>query len=216
MFKSQHYQIIKGLINKETSDICYRYLLNKRRIFTFLHENKLISPFNDHWGVQQDAQVPGAWAHYDDVLMSTLLVQTKKKIEENINIKLIETYTYTRLYTYGNELQRHKDRPSCDISGTMNLGGDSWPIFVDPTGKENNPGIRIDLEPGDCLMYRGCEIEHWREKFYGESCGQVFLHYNDANQTKSKGIEFDGRPMLGLPNSVRPYINNKEKNENSR
>ena len=41
-------------------------------------------------------------------------------------------------------------------------------------------------------MYKGCELEHWREKFYGESCGQVFLHYNDANTATAKN-QFDGR-----------------------
>ena len=157
-----------------------------------------------------DPQVPNAWANYDDVLMTTLLVETKAKLEKEIDMKLIETYTYTRLYVYGNELHRHKDRPSCAVSATMNLGGDNWPIYVDNTGGQNNPGIRIDLEPGDCLMYRGTELEHWREKFYGESCGQVFLHYNDANDPQSKDNEFDGRPILGLPNSARPYIKGKK------
>ena len=206
MFKTQHYQIIRNLISPEMANIAYRYLLNKKRVFTFLHENKLVSPFNDHWGMLTDEQVPNAWANYDDILMTTLLVECKQKIEKEIDMKLIETYTYTRLYVYGNELQRHKDRPSCAVSATMNLGGDPWAIYVDNTGGQGNQGIRVDLEPGDCLMYRGCELEHWREKFYGESCGQVFLHYNDASDPQAKDNHYDGRPILGLPNSVRPYI----------
>ena len=35
------------------------------------------------------------------------------------------------------ELKRHKDRPSCEISTTLNLGGDPWPIFIDGTGENN-------------------------------------------------------------------------------
>jgi hypothetical protein len=92
----------------------------------------------------------------------------------------------------------------------MNLGGDPWAIYIDNTGGENNPGTRIDLEPGDCLMYKGTDCEHWREKFYGESCGQVFLHYNDASDPKSKDNQYDGRPILGLPSSARPYIKGKD------
>jgi len=49
------------------------------------------------------------------------------------------------------------------------------------------------------LMYRGCELEHWREPFEGENCGQVFLHYNDANCKNAQANTFDRRPMLGLP-----------------
>ena len=41
------------------------------------------------------------------------------------------------LYKQGDELKRHKDRPSCEISTTLNLGGDPWPIFIDGTGADN-------------------------------------------------------------------------------
>ena len=37
----------------------------------------------------------------------------------------------------GDILKRHKDRPSCEISTTINLGGDPWPIFIDDTGSNN-------------------------------------------------------------------------------
>tara|TARA_B100000287_G_scaffold423749_1_gene467423 strand:+ start:832 stop:1476 length:645 start_codon:yes stop_codon:yes gene_type:complete len=213
MFKQNHYQVIRGVISPEMAELCYHYLLNKRRVFRFLHENRLVSPFNDHWGTTNDSQIPNTWSHYDDVLMATLLVDTKSKLEKEIDLKLVETYTYTRLYVYGDELKRHKDRPSCQISATMNLGGDPWPIFVDNTGGEGNVGTKVDLQPGDCLMYRGCELEHWREKFYGESCGQVFLHYNDASDPMAKENEYDGRPILGLPVSAMDYY--KPKNENT-
>ena len=205
MFKTDHYQVIKNLISPDMANLCYRYLLNKRRVFKFLHENKLVSPFNDHWGALTDQQVD-AWANYDDVLMTTLLVETKSKLEKEIDMKLIETYTYTRLYVYGNELHRHKDRPSCAVSATMNLGGDEWPIFVEPSGEEGKPGIKVMLEPGDCLMYKGCELEHWRDAFYGETCGQVFLHYNDASEPEAEYNRYDGRPFIGIPKSALNYL----------
>tara|TARA_R100001510_G_scaffold41337_1_gene37709 strand:- start:3251 stop:3508 length:258 start_codon:yes stop_codon:yes gene_type:complete len=77
----------------------------------------------------------------------------------------------------------------------MNLGGDLWPIFLkDKHGKTN----RADLNPGDLLIYKGCELEHWREKFTGNNCTQVFLHYVE-NKTKNKKLKWDTRPHLGLP-----------------
>ena len=49
------------------------------------------------------------------------------------------------------------------------------------------------------LIYEGCKLEHWREPFEGDNCGQVFLHYNNVNgQFKDINI-FDGREKLGLP-----------------
>ena len=102
----------------------------------------------------------------------------------------------------------------------MNLGGDLWPIYIDPTGEDNvthiseaevivkegaDPGIKVDLNPGDMLIYRGNELEHWREPFQGEDCVQVFLHYNNTATKGSKENLFDKRPHLGLP----PYFKRK-------
>ena len=124
---------------------------------------------------------------------------------------LVPTYSYTRLYEKGNILRRHKDRPSCEISTTLHLGGEEWPIFLDPSGadfvideykqtiKSGAPkGIRVDLQVGDMLIYSGCDLEHWREPFEGNVCSQVFLHYNHANGPLAKTNLFDKRPMLGI------------------
>ena len=35
----------------------------------------------------------------------------------------------------GDVLHRHKDRFSCEISTTLNLGGDPWPIHLEPKKK---------------------------------------------------------------------------------
>jgi hypothetical protein len=111
----------------------------------------------------------------------------------------------------GDKLKKHKDRSSCEISTTLNLGGDPWPIYLDPTGADtvidelneiHKPicpvGIEVNLNPGEMLIYRGCMLEHWRKPFEGEICSQVFLHYNDANGSYKNNL-FDNRPMLGLP-----------------
>jgi hypothetical protein len=60
-------------------------------------------------------------------------------------------------------------------------------------------GIKVKLNPGDMLVYRGCELEHWRNKFKGKECIQVFLHYNDCKTLGSKDNMFDKRIHLGLP-----------------
>ncbi len=146
--------------------------------------------------------------------METLLVKTMPVMKAKTGLDLIPTYSYTRLYRTGNILHRHKDRPSCEISTTLNLGGDQWPIYLDPTGennilsgyetttivKPNAPkGVKVDLKPGDMLIYSGCELEHWREPFKGKLCGQVFLHYNHANGPFAKSNLYDKRPLLGIP-----------------
>ena len=191
-FKKNGYQLIKGAISKELADFCYKYFLNKRAVAKYLFDEKYISPFTEYFGVWNDSQVPETYSHYADIVMETLLQQVKPIMEKKSETKLIETYSYARIYKKGDELKRHKDRYSCEISTTMNLGGDDWPIFLEPD-------IKVHLKPGDMLMYRGCELEHWREPFTGENCGQVFLHYNDASGKDAQKNKFDGRSIIGLP-----------------
>ena len=205
------YKIIKKAVSYELANFCYNYFLLKRDAVSFMYDNNITaeSPILGRW---DDPQVPGAYSLYGDFVMETLLMKVLPVMKEKTGMDLIPTYSYARVYQTGSELKRHKDRPSCEISTTLNLGGDPWPIFIDPTGSNNvideyknihkpgaPPGVEITLEPGDMLMYSGCELEHWRKPFQGKLCGQVFLHYNHANGRFAKSNLYDKRPMLGLP-----------------
>lgn len=111
---------------------------------------------------------------YADPLMESLLVNKNSHMEKLTGLSLKPTYSFWRMYTKFADLEPHKDRESCEISVTINLGGDSqWPFFVDKKS--------FDLEPGDAIIYLGKEIPHWREEFKGDWYAQSFLHYVDAN-----------------------------------
>ena len=198
-FKKNKYKVLKKAISPELSDFIYTYFLNKRTAARFLFDQKYLSPFATEFGIWTDAQVPNTYSHYSDVAMETLLGMLNKKMDKETGLKLIPTYSYARIYKNGDVLARHKDRYSCEVSTTLNLGGDPWPIYLDPTGKEGQAGVKVDLKPGDMLIYSGCDLEHWREEFTGKDCAQVFLHYNKAGSKNAKENAFDKRPFIGLP-----------------
>ena len=127
------------------------------------------------------------------------MLKCQPEMEKVTGLKLYPAYTYARIYKKGDKLKRHKDRFSCEISTTMNLGGDDWPIYLEPSGETGKKGIKVDLKPGDMLVYSGCELEHWRNKFRGKECIQAFLHYNNRKTPGAKDNMFDKRPHLGLP-----------------
>jgi hypothetical protein len=209
------YQVIKGALNYELANFIFNYFLLKRDAVKFMYENN-ITYDNGMFGTWTDQQVPNTYSHYADNVMETLLVKMLPVMAKETGLDLVPTYSYARLYKQGDILRRHKDRPSCEISTTLNLGGDPWPIFIDPTGsnnvideyknihKPNAPkGEKVLLEVGDMLVYSGCELEHWREPFDGNICGQVFLHYNHVNGPFASKNKFDGRAKLGLPSGVK-------------
>ena len=67
----------------------------------------------------------------------------------------------------------------------------TWPIVMD--------GYKIDMNPGDIVVYRGCDLEHSRDEFIppGDDWHlQAFLHYVDSNGPYSE-YKFDKRDSVG-------------------
>ena len=205
------YQVIKGALSYELANFIFNYFLLKRDAVDWMYKNN-ITYDNGMLGTWTDQQIPNTFSCYADFAMETLLVKMLPVMAKETGLNLIPTYSYARLYKNGDILKKHKDRPSCEISTTLHLGGDPWPIFIDGTGADTvidehkqihkpnaPPGTKVLLDVGDMLVYSGCELEHWREPFEGNTCGQVFLHYNHVNGPFAEKNRFDRRPMLGVP-----------------
>ena len=213
-FKTKKYQVIRGALPVPLANFIFNYMMLQRDAVDFMLKNNKVNPANPFIGNRVDKQIPGAYSKYGDWAMETLLMFMIPIMKAKTGMELVPTYSYTRLYEKGNILKRHKDRPSCEISTTLHLGGDEWPLFLDPTGgdyviygkggeekivKPGAPkGVRVDLKVGDMLIYSGCDLEHWREPFQGNVCSQVFLHYNHANGPFAQTNMFDKRAMLGV------------------
>ena len=203
VFDKNGYVVVTDAVSKEVCKFVNEYFLMKRKVVEQMKFTKVISPFIEYLGVWNDAQVPGTYSHYSDFAMETLLKGLKSTMQEVTGRKLYENYSYARIYKYGDLLRRHKDRFSCEISTTLNLGGDPWPIYLDPTGGEGNEGIEVNLRPGDMLVYKGNMLEHWRYAFTGSQCTQVFFHYNDSSTEGAEENKYDRRPFLGLPSCLK-------------
>ena len=205
------YIVIRKILSKELAKVYYDYMINKEKTCYTLINNGLINPFSTDYGFFNDTQVPNSYSLYGDQLFDNMMIHLKPRIEKETGLELTEMYSYARNYRQRDELKRHKDRFSCEISTTMNLGGDDWPIYLSPNENVGPPdgknitvaseakGVKVDLKPGDMLVYRGVDLEHWREKFKGTECVQVFLHYNNRKTPGAKNNMFDARPHLGLP-----------------
>ena len=215
MFNIKKYQVIKNAVSYELANFIYNYFMLKRDAVNFMYKNNINyeTPLLGTW---EDKQVPNTYSHYADFVMETLLMKVLPKMQQETGLELVPTYSYARIYKKGDILRRHKDRPSCEISTTIHLGGTKWPIFIDGTGSDNvideyknihkpnaPKGTEVLLDVGDMLVYSGCELEHWREALDGNNCAQVFLHYNHLNGRFAKSNMFDKRPMLGVPAYVK-------------
>jgi hypothetical protein len=185
-FKQNGYCVVKSAIDVDLRDFVTQYAL-----------------FDEIRNYETDDQVIGAHAKYADPAMETLLLKLLPLMEKHTGLELFPTYSYYRVYHPGDELVAHKDRPSCEISCTLcfnfSYNDYSWPIFMD--------GTNIIQQPGDLVIYRGCDLLHWREKFNiaDEAAWHVqgFFHYVDKNGPFPEH-RFDRRESIGLSKKSAP------------
>lgn len=180
-FKEDKYIIVKSFIENPLLRVAYNYALMMEKVGK-AEKGKL--------------QVLGTPIIRYDVFLETLLEEVRPQVELATNTKLYPSYAYARNYKKGDILSKHKDRSACEVAVTLTLGADdntSWPIYLNgPKGVSE-----IHLNPGDALLYRGCEVEHWRESFTGNRQVQLLLFYVEQNGPNAEW-QFDKRKQLGV------------------
>jgi predicted 2-oxoglutarate/Fe(II)-dependent dioxygenase YbiX len=197
-FKEKKYAILDSAVPVDICQNLSDYILK-------LVENKKTT---------KDDQCPLSESIYGDSMLDILLEDVRPTIEKATGLNLIPTYSYARKYLPGDELKPHLDRPSCEISATITLGyeGGLWPIHVSTDDKIENDIGEILIDVGSMVVYRGEEINHWREPYtQGKWQCQVFLHYVDADGPH-KDLKYDGRKALG---TIKTLNSNDDESSNS-
>jgi len=185
IFNDTGYVFIKDILDKEIVALTSQYALFDQ-IQNFQPEGL-------------GAQIPGTHSQYADPLMESLLLKLHPVIEEHTGLALHPTYSYYRVYKSGDILKEHTDRPACEISVTVCFNFD----YKELNGKYDWPIWMVDspcvMEPGDGVIYHGCDLNHWRDKFevpHDAWHVQAFFHYVNANGPNAN-CQFDTRPFIG-------------------
>lgn len=178
--------VIKEFVHPEELKTISQYMENKLRLKQWDRRPDLYFSESD----------PSALSFYADPLVEVVLQKSAPAIEEVTGLELYPTYSYSRIYLKGDELVPHVDRESCEISVTVNVAtvGKPWPIWMKTSNGEE---IKIELSPGDAVVYKGCEVTHWREKMVNTEINvQFMLHFVDKNGPNAE-YKWDKRPGLG-------------------
>ena len=170
-FKKNKYAIVRQAISKDLAYFIANYFSMQKQVYDTCSARRYFSPFETIIGNYENEgeQIPNTYSHYGNIAMETLMLKIQPVMEKATGLKLYPAYTYARIYKKGDVLKRHKDRFSCEISTTLNLGGNTWPIYLSPNENVGVPndkditsvskakGIKVDLDPGDMLVYR-CRV----------------------------------------------------------
>lgn len=181
---------VNGLIDLDTIQTISQYFENKIK--------------RGEWGGSA-TDTTTKLAYYADPLIEVMLLRCKESVEAICGKELIPTYSYSRVYQPGEELEPHTDRPSCEVSVTINVAnaGEISPIYMKYA--KNNESQHV-LNPGDAVVYKGCEAVHWRYPMkQGQLNVQFMLHYVDKNGPYASFAK-DTRPMYAAPSETRQGV----------
>ena len=184
IFDNQGYLVVRDLWNPEE---LYRKVPSKGGQIHYWGKK-----LNEFTYAGEDTQVNGATGCYNHPQYRNIHSQIRLKLEKIIGKKLYNTYYFDRFYFSNQKLEKHIDRPSCEISLSIHISSNSktpWPIFVKtPHGDDAS----INLSAGDAILYKGCEVFHWRNEFDKRNIllhniipqkyyHQLFFHYVLSN-----------------------------------
>ena len=155
-------------------------------------------------GGNDDDQSPGMFALYNDPVMGHLHAVLHPRMELVTGLRLHPTYCYFRVYRPGAVLEPHKDRPACEVSATMLIGANYKPVWPVHLSLARCGHAKITQKPGQMLLYRGCDVLHWRDadEFSKDNLPedayhvQLFVHYVDADGPYSMCAGDNDRPEM--------------------
>lgn len=188
-FAAMGYAVVRGFLAPEDVSVVSQYM-------EYALKNGLYSDRGeDSEPVQKN---PSRFFKYADPMAEVLLVNSRDAVANVVKKTLLPTYSYSRVYIGGDELSRHVDRPSCEYSVTLNIGcdGEPWPVWMQDG---DNMPVKFLLNPGDAIIYKGCEIYHWRNKMAKcNANAQMMLHYVEENGPCAD-YQWDKRIGAGYP-----------------
>jgi hypothetical protein len=183
------FEVVRKAVHPQAIELLKNSLLIEKDVF---YHEKRVDPNNVGAFSEADNVTMGDhFNKYSAMVGEGMMVTLLPLVQSITGKRLFPTYSFVRFYYKDSVLHRHRDRPSCEYSMTMCIESDPepWPIFVD--------GVGVSLNPGDLVVYKGCDAWHWREPYKGNRTIQIFMHYVDANGPYSN-FHYDRRDLLGL------------------
>lgn len=186
-FDKNGYLILKNLYN---SGDLYHPLPEDRGVVRYYGKN--VDQFSiDPKEQSEDSQIDEVLLRYWHPQYRQIHTEIRIRLEEMLGRKLYNTFYCDNFYFVGEHESLRLEHDSCEICVSVhistNLGGENskWPFWIktpDTYGDKNKtqiivPGeyLPIVLEPGDAIVYKGCERPHYRDPLPGKNKTQTIF-----------------------------------------
>lgn len=187
------------LVENILSDDCRKFLIN----------HLVLDELDMSWG--DFRQVEGSEEIYNTKSLNIINQILADKIKDSTKAKnLYATYAFYRKYFKGQKLQKHTDRPECQISVTICLATSDdnreWPIYLQ--NKEQQIIYKGSTKPGCGVIYKGCELVHWRDECEHKWVKQIFSHYSTDRNLEFDNTNGKNNSTIMLSNLIKTITEN--------
>ena len=128
-----------------------------------------------------DDQSSRRYIAHNDPIARFFHLQLAPYVSKLVGKSVKPSYVYTAAYQPGARLDKHTDREQCAFSITLCVDyspepalATAWPLYLEtPRGT-----VTVYQALGDGLLYRGCELPHYRRTLaQGNTSTSIFFHY---------------------------------------
>jgi hypothetical protein len=163
-FAEKGYCVIPSLLHPAHTDALRRYYA------------ELI---NHGWELG-DVQVRQRYGQHNEMVARYFHHQFTEIISRIAGEPIKPSYTYVSAYREGSVLGAHVDRKQCEFTVSLLIEDEdisstgAWPLWFQlPEGK-----TAVTQKTGDAVVFRGCDLPHWREQSSTAHTSTVLLfHY---------------------------------------
>jgi hypothetical protein len=128
-----------------------------------------------------DEQSPRRYVAHNDPLARFFHFNLTRVVTELAGQAVKPSYVYAAAYQEGASLEKHTDRIQCEFSLTLCVDyapeparETPWPIHLDT----REGVVTVFQALGDALLYRGCELPHYRKALRPGHCStSLFFHF---------------------------------------
>lgn len=158
-------------------------IITKEEAIEIKYQN-LMGAINDLGGLKThfDPERGNVLTCYAPPSCAFVMKRIQPILEELLGEELIPSYWFSTTYHNKGWMNCHTDRPSCEISVTMNICGDTaWPIKLKDL-EGNNQSVVTPIGCG--VAYLGTIVPHWRSPLRthkNDRFMQLFLHFVRKN-----------------------------------
>ena len=115
-----------------------------KKLPNFLSKDEL-KLAQQYWSLKEYSLTPcfqaqNSFSLYADFLSETFMVAKKDQVEKALGEPLLSAYSFSRVYYYASKLLVHHDRPSCEVSISLNIDADlEWTLWFHELGEDEKP-----------------------------------------------------------------------------